>query len=174
MKTIKTLAGEIGVTKQAVFQRMKKEPLASGLNNLITRVDGKVYVCPEAEGMIKDQFYKTQRAFAAYCPQDSVQDLADTLRDSLNTIQCQIAKKDRHIDILNLHISIKNRQIDKLNGQIENLSTALNIAQEQAKSAQALHAGDIQRGIMEIMTRKKESEKKKGFWRKVSKDKNSD
>lgn len=168
MKTIRTLADEIGVTKQAIFQKMKKEPLASGLNNLTTRVGGIVYVYPEGEGMIKEQFHKMQRIFAM--PHvDDVGVNANTvkiLHDNVNSLKQQIDRKDRQIDTLNLHISVKNKQIESLNKHIEKLDAALAAAQEQTKNAQNLHAGDIHREIIEKLIASQKDAKKEGFWKK--------
>ena len=169
MKTIKTLAGEIGVTKQAVFQKMKKEPLASGLNGFITKIDGTVFVCPEGEGLIKDQFYKTQRIFNATHMDAG---LVNTFRDSLNALQDQLTRKDRQLDLLNLHLSIKNRQIESLNSQIRHLNSALILAQEQTKAAQTLHADDIRRGTLELLVQSQNIIKKEGFWKRFLKTNN--
>jgi hypothetical protein len=167
MKTIKTLAGEIGVTKQAIFQKMKKEPLASGLNNLTTRVGGIVYVYPEGEGMIKEQFRKVPHVFSMPQFENSVDgDIIDALRDSISVAQQQLDKKDRQISILNLHISTKDKQIENLHRQIEELGKALTIAQEQAKTAQLLHAGDIHREIISIIT-ESQKDRKEGFWKRA-------
>lgn len=43
-KTIKEIAEEIGVSKQAVFKKMKREPLSTGLQGLTTTVDGRLIV----------------------------------------------------------------------------------------------------------------------------------
>jgi len=171
MKTIKTLAGEIGVTKQAIFQKMKKEPLASGLNDLTTRVGGVVYVYPEGEGMIKEQFHRVQGVFTLPRIGDIDANAINALHDSINALQQQLDRKDRQMDTLNLHISIKDKQIENLCKQIEELNAALATAQEQVKTAQSLHAGDIHREIIGILTEnqkneKSEKEEKKGFWRK--------
>jgi len=166
MKTIRTLASEIGVTKQAVFQRMKKEPLASDLNGFITKIGGTVYVCSEGEGLIKDQFYKVQKASAIIHMDDG---LINAVNDSINTLQDQLSRKDRQLDILNLHISIKSRQIENLSRRIEDLSAALTLSQEQTKTAQALHAGDIRRETLEAMIQSQRSAEieKTGFWKKA-------
>jgi len=158
MKTIRTLAGEIGVTKQAIFQKMKKEPLASGLSNLTTRVGGIVYVYPEGEGMIKEQFHKMPRVFAM----PHVDDV------DVNALQRQLDRKDRQLEILNLHIAAKDRQTEGLIKQIEELTAALTIAQEQTKTAQTLHAGDIHREIMEklIASQQEPEARKKAFGRR--------
>lgn len=172
MKTIKTLAGEIGVTKQAIFQKMKKEPLASGLNNLITKVGGIVYVYPEGEGMIKEQFHKMQKIFTVPQVGDNIEMSAiNALHDSVNALRLQIDRKDRQINALNLHISVKGKQIENLNKQIAELGVALAVAQEQAKNAQTLHAEDIRREVIGMMIESQKNLKKEGFWKSIRKKK---
>jgi len=156
VKTIKTLADEIGVTKQAIFQKMKKEPLASGLDNLTTRVGGVVYVYPEGEGMIKEQFHRVQQIFT----------IPKLDNDIDNFLKQQLDRKDRQLEVLNLHISAKDKQIESLIKQIEELNTALTISQEQTRTAQNLHAGDIHREIIEKLISGQKKPKKNGFWRK--------
>jgi len=153
MKTIRTLAGEIGVTKQAIFQKMKKEPLASGLDNLTTRVGGIVYVYPEGEGMIKEQFHKMQRVFTL--PHSDI---------GINILKEQLDRKDRQLEVLNLHIGVKDKQIESLSRQVEELTKALATAQELTKTAQTLHAGDIHREIAEKPVSNRKGPKTKGVF----------
>ena len=166
MKTIRTLAGEIGVTKQAIFQKMKKEPLASSLNNLTTRVGGIVYVYPEGEGMIKEQFHKMQQVFTMPHVDDAGVNNVNILHDTVKILQQQIDRKDRQLNALSLHISIKDKQIEGLNRHIDKLGAALSAAQEQARVAQILHAGDIHREIIEKLIASQKDAKKEGFWKK--------
>ena len=173
MKNIKTLAGEIGVTKQAIFQKMKKEPLASRLDNLTTRVGGVVYVYPEGEGIIKDQFHKVQQIFAM--PRTTNDDVdinagaMDAAHNSIDVLRQQLDRKDRQLEALNLHISVKIKQIESLSRQIEELTTALAVAQEQTKAAQALHAGDIHREIIDMLIESQKNPQKVGLWKKIRK-----
>ena len=156
MKTIRALAEEIGVTKQAIFQKMKKEPLASSLDNLTTRIGGIVYVYPEGEGIIKEQFHRVQQIFTI----PKIDSAAD------NFLKQQLDRKDRQLEVLNLHISTKDKQIESLNKQIEELSAALATSQEQTKTAQTLHAGDIHREIIEKLISSQKESKKSSFWKK--------
>ncbi len=41
---MKEIAAEIGVSKQAVFKKMKREPLSTGLQGLTTTADGRLMV----------------------------------------------------------------------------------------------------------------------------------
>jgi len=60
MKTVKDIAQEIGVSKQAVFKRMSKEPLRSALyalrDGVITTPSKKIVLSEEAEIKIKEAF----------------------------------------------------------------------------------------------------------------------
>ena len=172
MKTIKVLASEIGVTKQAIFQRMKKEPLASGLSDLTTKIDNTVYVYPKGEELIKKQFNKKQSSFNNDDDLNADYRLTEVIQGNLDFLKEQLVRKDRQLDILSLHISIKNRQIENLGKQIKDLNTALICAQEQTKAAQALHAGEIHRGIVTALMCNQENFEKKSFWKKTIKSKN--
>lgn len=56
-KTTKEIAEEIGVSKQAVFKKMKREPLSTGLQGLTTTVDGqnRLYEILERELQAKNE-----------------------------------------------------------------------------------------------------------------------
>lgn len=174
MKTIKALAGEIGVTKQAVFQKMKKEPLASDLDNLTEKISGTIYVHPDGEKLIKEQFDKAHKFSNNNDEIHHGSDLTEAIWNNINFLQDQLARKDRQLEVLNLHMSIKNRQIENLSGQIKDLNTALTSAQEQTKAAQALHAGEIHRGIVVALMNKQENGWKKNFWKKTQKNNSSE
>lgn len=51
-KTIKEIAEEIGVSKQAVFKKMKREPLSTGLQGLTTTVDGRLIVSVDGQNRL--------------------------------------------------------------------------------------------------------------------------
>ena len=53
MKTIRQIADEIGVSKQAVFKKMKREPLSTSLRGLTSTVDGRLMVEVDGEKLIK-------------------------------------------------------------------------------------------------------------------------
>ena len=56
MKTIRQIADEIGVSKQAVFKKIKREPLSTSLQGLTTTVDGRLMVEVDGEKLIKQAF----------------------------------------------------------------------------------------------------------------------
>ena len=57
-KTVKQIADELGVTKQAVHQKRKSKELATALQPFTTMVDGVVYISVDGEELIKQAFFK--------------------------------------------------------------------------------------------------------------------
>ena len=76
MKTIREIADEIGVSKQAVFKKIKREPLSTSLRGLTSTVDGVVdgQVDGPVDGMIA------------------------VLQATIDTLQGQLEVKDRQIE----------------------------------------------------------------------------
>lgn len=60
-KTIKEIAEEIGVSKQAVFKKIKRQPLSTSLQGLMSTVDGRLTVSVGGEKLIKQAFFKNDR-----------------------------------------------------------------------------------------------------------------
>jgi CTP-dependent riboflavin kinase len=56
MKTIRQLADEIGVSKQAVQQKLKKEPLASSFRQHTTTKGNTIYIKNSGIELIKAEF----------------------------------------------------------------------------------------------------------------------
>lgn len=56
MKTIRQIADEIGVSKQAVFKKIKREPLSTSLQGFTATVDGRLMVEADGEKLIKQAF----------------------------------------------------------------------------------------------------------------------
>jgi predicted transcriptional regulator len=59
-KTIKQIADEIGVTKQAIFKKIKSEPLSTGLQQFTQKVNGVVYISVDGEKLVKQAFVKKE------------------------------------------------------------------------------------------------------------------
>lgn len=60
MKTISEIAAEIGVSRQAVYQKIKREPLSSAVNRYkVYKVD-RLYIMPEGEKLIKTAFINNE------------------------------------------------------------------------------------------------------------------
>lgn len=58
MKSIKKIADEIGVSKQAIFYHMKKPPLSSTIDKFTQTIDGVLMVDSDGENLIKQALSK--------------------------------------------------------------------------------------------------------------------
>ena len=69
-KTVKEIADEIGVSKQAVFKRINRQPLSTKLERLTSTVDGRLMVSVDGEMLIKQAFgaenHKKEDKYSAY------------------------------------------------------------------------------------------------------------
>jgi len=132
MKTIKQIADEIGVSKQAVYKRVKGS-LHTVVAPYVHTVDGVVCVSYEGENIIIKAFsekftYKgthTERIQDAHTVDDEIIKL---LQDNIALLQTQLEEKDR--------------QIDKLTDTVKAQAQSIN-------AAQALHAGTMQDKLTE-------------------------
>lgn len=57
-KTIKQIADELGVSKQAIQKRLSREPLLSSVAPYISTVSGTKYIAVDGENLIKSAFNK--------------------------------------------------------------------------------------------------------------------
>ena len=131
MKTIRELADEIGVSKQAIFKKMKQEPLSTSLHELTSTVDGKLTVTVDGEELIKQAFSKNDRQPVDVNQENKVDDyfisIIDVLEVNNETLRNQLEVKDKQI-------ADQQQTIDKLT--------------ELLDTAQKLHAGTIQKQLL--------------------------
>jgi len=151
MKTVKRIAEEIGVSKQAVFYRIKKAPLSEALRPYITKVDDTLQVAPEGEAIIKEAF----NLGAKEAPNVAKETITETLVDML---RLELEAKNRQIDVKDAQIAEQQTVIKDLtaiiatkDAQVLDLTTSLN-------AAQALHAGTIQWQLSEDKEREADAE----------------
>ena len=157
MKTIRQIADEIGVSKQAVYKRYKGK-LYTVCAPYAHTERGVLYLTEQAETLIKQDFLKddhsigahTERSNGAPLERREDADVVAVLQATIDTLQGQLAVKDR---------------------QIERLTEALVAAQQTAAKAQALHAGTIQQQLITGETgadqQGQESDRKRGWFSKL-------
>ena len=145
MKTIRQIADEIGVSKQAVYKRYKGK-LHTVCAPYAHTEQGVLYLSEQAETLIKQDFLKddrsngshtdthTERSNGAVPEQSQEAGVVAVLQATINTLQGQL--------------SVKDQQIEELNARWAEVSSALVPAQQTAAAAQALHAGTIQQQIL--------------------------
>ncbi len=177
MKTIRQIADEIGVSKQAVFKKIKREPLSTSLQGLTATVDGRLMVEVDGEKLIKQAFSEIAPSTTDNQLTGAVDGLVDGLVDAPSTKNAEktaevdgvISVLQATIDTLQGQLEVKDRQIEQQAQTITRLTDALAAAQQTAAAAQALHAGTIQQQLItgEAGTDQQEPEQKKSWFSKI-------
>ena len=104
-KTIRQIAEELGVSKQAVHQKRKSKELSTALQPFTSIVDGVVYISVDGENLIKQAFSNVNckpiddnQTSTIYTRVDS--DIYGILKDTIDTLQEQLNVKDKQISEL--------------------------------------------------------------------------
>lgn len=171
-KTVKQIAEELGVSKQAVHQKRKSKRLSETLQPFTTTIDGVVYIAPEGETLLKQAFLKPET------PTPS------TVNDNGFTPVDSNVDGNEHplYAILRAELEAKNRQIEQLQAELADerkhsreLTDRVAVLAEQA---QALHAGTIKTHLLPegeqteaeaepVSADPSEPKKKAGFWSRL-------
>ena len=145
MKTIRQIADEIGVSKQAVFKKIKREPLSTSLQGLTTTVDGRLMVEVDGEKLIKQAFSEITPSTTDNQLTGAVDGLVDGAstknEEKMAAVDGVISVLQATIDTLQGQLEVKDRQIEQQAQTITRLTDAL-------AAAQALHAGTIQQQFL--------------------------
>jgi len=117
MKTILQIATEIGVTKQAVFYRIKRPPLSNALQSLTTKENGVLMVSFDGETLIKSAFHvETVKSFVAKEPSKENTffdgEIIKLLQDNIIILQEQLKIKDKQIEELTATVRIQAESIN--------------------------------------------------------------
>lgn len=149
MKTIRQIADEIGVSKQAVYKRYKGK-LHTVCAPYAHTEQGVLYLSEQAETLIKQDFLKDERSNGAHT--DTHTDTHTERSIGAAPEQSQeagvVAVLQATIDTLQGQLEVKDRQIEQQAQTITRLTDALAAAQQTAAAAQALHAGTIQQQLL--------------------------
>lgn len=126
MKTVKQVANDLGVSRQAIYKRL------STMESTMLSTDDKGVTLINADG----------QAF-----------LRSELSINLSTEQSSDSQVDRLIDtvisMLQHELDMKNEQIRELNARLAESNAALVVAQQSAQAAQMLHAGTMHKHLGE-------------------------
>lgn len=135
-KTVKQIADELGVSKQAVHQKRKSKELSTALQPFTSTVDGVIYISVDGENLIKQAFLKNDRkqvggSFApSFTPSEDSEIVI--LRGQVEKLQAELEKEREH-----------NREKDK-----QLLETLNKLAESQA-ALSAGQAADKQKALAE-------------------------
>jgi len=157
MKTIKQIADEIGVSKQAIHQKRKKEPLSTDLQPFTEIIGGVVYISVDGEKLIQNAFDKNKLTTKPTTVYD-------------NKVNQKDDETKHIIEILEKQIDTKDKLIIQQQQNINELTSALENTTESLKAAQALHAGTMQKQLQEFEPEKEEVEiieEKTSFWKQI-------
>ena len=170
MKTIRQIADEIGVSKQAVYKRYKGK-LYTACAPYAHTVQGVLYLSEQAETLIKQDFLQndcsngahTERSIGAVPEQSQEAGMVAVLQSTIDTLQGQL--------------EVKDRQIEQQAQTITRLTDALAAAQQTAVAAQALHAGTIQQQLVagegEELQQERETVPRRSWWKRLFEGKDS-
>jgi uncharacterized coiled-coil protein SlyX len=170
MKTIRQIADEIGVSKQAVFKKIKREPLSTSLQGLTTTVDGRLMVSVDGEKLIKQAFSDVAPSTTDNQLTGAVDGASTKNAEKMAAVDGVISVLQATIDTLQGQLEVKDRQIEQQAQTITRLTDALAAAQQTAAAAQALHAGTIQQlltGEAGADQQSQEPEQKRGWFSKL-------
>ena len=174
-KTIKEIAEELGVSKQAVFKKIKQVPLSTEIEKFISTVDGKKLVSVDGENLIKQAFQRKQKTANVnvdakddgkmftvgsnagntvdgipFASQERENTLVATFQTAIDALASQLEAKDQQLAAKDRQLEEKDKQLERQTKTIEELATSLAVAQHTAQAAQALHAGTLQRQIEDV------------------------
>lgn len=145
MKTIRQIADEIGVSKQAVYKRYKGKLHAVCAPYAHTE-QGVLYLSEQAETLIKQDFLKDSRSNGAHTDTHTERSIGAVLEPPKEADIVSVLKAT--IDTLQGQLEVKDRQIEQQAQTITGLTDALVAAQQTAAAAQALHAGTLQQQLL--------------------------
>ena len=147
--TVKQIAEELGVSKQAVWQRIKRNPeLRSAFEEHSRTVNGTVYADEVGVELVKATYSEDLKAVNVDETAVNIDETADS--KAVNTVDGElVAALQKTIDTLNEQLAVKDKQIDALTATLTAAQTQNTALTDALTAAQALHAGTIQTALTE-------------------------
>lgn len=133
-KTIKQIAEELGVSKQAVHQKRKSKLLSSSLQPFTSIVDGTVYISIDGQNLLKQAFN-----------QDNNKTVDDKLSSTVDSNVYTVLKQT--IDILTLQLESKDKQIAELQKLLDQ--------QQQLQLQQIISPVPKKKSLVDILFKRK-------------------
>ena len=144
-KTIKQIADEIGVSKQAVYKRYKGK-LHTVCAPYAHTEQGVLYIEEQGEILIKQDFLQKECSVGVHT--DAHTEHSNGAALEYPEKGSVIAVLQTTIDTLQGQLAVKDKQIEELNARLAEVSSALVTAQQTAAAAQALHAGTMHQQLL--------------------------
>ena len=182
-KTAAAIAAEIGVSRQAVYKRLKNDNrLSTELTKFTFTVHKSVYYTEEGEKLIK-------AAFAGDSVNQNVNHVNQIDNQSVNqndnqvdsgsqsdsdraelieSLHKRLEDKDKELDVLREQLKQKDSQITELQEQAARLTQALDNTVMALTAAQALHAADKQQQLLtDTAADDTKPSRKPSFWERL-------
>ena len=138
-KTIKQIADELRVSKQAIWQRVKRrEELSAMLQDHSETINGTIHVDAVLEQRIKEQY--PERTASAVVDETGV-NIPSTVDVDVNTL---ITTLQNTVDMLQQQLTVKDKQINELTAMLKASQEQQTTLVTALSAAQALHAGTLQ------------------------------
>jgi transcriptional antiterminator len=143
LKSISQIAAELGVTRQAIYNRIKSADLSTRLQQFTVNQSNKKVYSLQGQELIKQAFLSNAPVNCKPTIDSKLPSINSKLIDSLQT---QIEIQTKIIETLTKQLEVKDNQINTLTETIKELTIAL-------KAAQALHGMDKQQAVIEVQER---------------------
>ena len=154
MKTIKQIADEIGVSKQAVHKKIKQEPLKTELEEFTATVKNTLQIDVDGEKLIKSEFLKDKLTIVTHLVDENANQSTTEL---ISSLQAQIS----FLQAQNEDLRKENSKLtEKVLEQSEKMLPLIEQAQKLAENAQTLHA------MENVKPQLTDGKKKWQFWKK--------
>lgn len=166
-KTIREIASEIGVSKQAVFKKIKREPLSTSLQGLTATVDGRLTVSVDGEKLIKQAFFENRASIVGDlvddgCRQPVDSSPTDSVDGEIMFLRSQVEKLQVELEKEREHNREKDRQLLETLHKLAESQAALSVG--QAAEKQTALAEKIIEGRQQV---DEDRGKRKGFFYKI-------
>lgn len=164
-KTIRQIAEELGVSKQAVQKRISREPLHSSVYAYIDKVGGVLYIAYTGEKLIKQAFLKDDRI-----------QIGDNQPTTLYTpLSIPVSTpKDKLYEILKEELEAKNKQIEELTKELaeereysRKQGEKLAVLADQAQKLQFAQMQPVIAAEKEVHEEEIMAQEKLGFWKRL-------
>lgn len=139
-KSISEIAAELSVTRQAVYQKIKKDKeLSTGLRKFTVNENNKTLYSLQGQELIKQAFNSVASVNSKQAVDSKRVSIDSKLIDTLQAT----------IETLTNQLQVKDKQINTLTETVKELTIAL-------KAAQALHGMDKQQNVIETKVKQAE------------------
>jgi uncharacterized coiled-coil protein SlyX len=168
-KTIKQIADELGVSKQAVQKRLSREPLCTSIQPYISTINGVKYIEVVGENLIKSAFSKSavdnvsidksNLSTDVSIDKNNLSPVIEVLQTTIDTLQSQLEIKDKLIEQLRAELAEERQHSRELSDKLAVIADQA----QQLQLAQIATSSDVTPAIEDSHSQTS----KRHWWQKV-------